>query len=723
MSRKPLGNAIPIAINKYINTAYDTILLVAQNLDSIKAVADQVTYLNTYLGESDTPPTKRPNGDPLESGDFYYDNKAVYYYEASDQSWTKVDPEELKAAAQTALDSANTAVQAKDEAVIAADKAKSYTLGTDIGDYTDNPTFNIITDYVVYGRGTAGITLWKVEENVALPYTVNSTTYSHPSDDPNLRAYTATAQLYTYEETTYLTDGQVIVDAQSELTNFVVYLWDAASGERHKLDVVYDYTANTNNQIVLLDTYPVGSKLTIVFEDIGQNSDTYIKKQEAEQLYGDHTKQANRGSANAHPASSISLSDGGSAQDRFNDLGDFEVKESSWAGEGGKSVTLYPSITYKSDDFDSTIVLSGRGVDDPNNEILPDGRLRVRNSYANFIGWVRTGTEDIGGVTYDLLTKVTYIYPLANPELTAVVGGGDNTINGLATSAFGAFHCDTTAFVNHGFLYGGTYNRLGGFYSTVLGGTNNECHANRGLISNSFQCRIGQEPATYDEAVLNASLTRHSKITGGEYCTLDASHSHATGYRNSSNRNFSEVTGFGASNSIFGARTHSSAPFNQIGDNQVSEVVMSRTSTTGTATNLLTTTDMTIDPNAETQEKVNANGGFPLSLGDTVVLVTGSVIGTQTNGDGLHVSEFKAVVSTLSGSAVIESESENVLYSNRNTEVPSTSYEVDVNYSNGYLYVRGKGLSGETVRWQFSGSIKQIRILSGTISPLPKPFI
>ena len=310
MSRKPLGNAIPIAINKYINTAYDTILLVAQNLDTIKAVADQVTYLNTYLGESDTPPTQRPNGDPLESGDFYYDNKAVYYYEASDQSWTKVDPEELKAAAQTALDSANTAVQAKDEAVEAADKAKSYTSGTDIGDYTDNPTFNVITDYVVYGRGTAGITLWKVEENVTLPYTINSTTYPHPSDDPNLRAYTATAQLYTYEESTYLTDGQVIVDAQSELTNFVVYLWDAASGERHKLDVVYDYTTNTSNQLVLLDTYPVGSKLTIVFEDIGQNSDTYIKKQEAEQLYGDHTKQANRGAANAHPASSISTTSG-----------------------------------------------------------------------------------------------------------------------------------------------------------------------------------------------------------------------------------------------------------------------------------------------------------------------------------------------------------------------------------------------------------------------------
>ena len=310
MSRKPLGNAIPIAINKYINTAYDTVLLVAQNLDVIKAVADQVTYLNTYLGESDTPPTKRPNGDPLESGDFYYDDKAVHYYEASDQSWTKVDPEELKAAAQTALDSANIAVQAKDEAVEAADKAKSYTSGTDIGDYTDNPTFNVITDYVVYGRGTAGITLWKVEENVTLPYTVNSTAYPHPSDDPNLRAYTATAQLYTYEETTYLTDGQVIVDAQSELTNFVVYLWDAASGERHKLDIVYDYTTNASNQIVLLDTYPVGSKLTIVFEDIGQNSDTYIKKQEAEQLYGDHTKQANRGSANAHPASSISTTSG-----------------------------------------------------------------------------------------------------------------------------------------------------------------------------------------------------------------------------------------------------------------------------------------------------------------------------------------------------------------------------------------------------------------------------
>jgi len=365
MSRKPLGNAIPIAINKYINTAYDTILLVAQNLDTIKAVADQVTYLNTYLGESDTPPTKRPNGDPLESGDFYYDNKAVYYYEASDQSWTKVDPEELKAAAQTALDSANTAVQAKDEAVEAADKAKSYTSGTDIGDYTDDPTFNVITDYVVYGRGTAGITLWKVEESVALPYTVNSTTYSHPSDDPNLRAYTATAQLYTYEETTYLTDGQVIVDAQSELTNFVVYLWDAASGERHKLDVVYDYTTNSSNQIVLLDTYPVGSKLTIVFEDIGQNSDTYIKKQEAEQLYGDHTKQANRGSANAHPASAISTTSGDTVEQA---LGKKATKEE-----------LSEGITESQNDIvDGSIFKGSNGEYVQNGDVVPAGTTHLR---------------------------------------------------------------------------------------------------------------------------------------------------------------------------------------------------------------------------------------------------------------------------------------------------------------------------------------------------------
>ncbi len=316
MRRRPLGNSVPVAINRYINSAYDNVLLVAENIKAVNTAAENIEFLSSYLGafEDGAIPTERPDGSPLETGDFYYSDKATYYYNADDDTWTEFNPEELLTASANAVDAAARAEEARDVAVDAEQKAYTLVGGTDIGDYEDDPTFNNITDYVVFGRGTSEIALFKVEENVDLPYTVDSTTNPHPTDDDNLRAYTSTATMYTYEETTYLTDGQVVVDATSELKNYVVYLWDSASGERERLDVVYDYTTNNSNQIVLTDTYPVGSIVTIVFEDIGQSSDTYLKKQEAEQKYGDHNKQANRGSANSHPASAISTTSGESVQ-------------------------------------------------------------------------------------------------------------------------------------------------------------------------------------------------------------------------------------------------------------------------------------------------------------------------------------------------------------------------------------------------------------------------
>lgn len=315
MRRRLVGNSVPAAIDRYINSAYDNVLLVAENIEAVKKLSEDFEYLSFYLGAYSTPPTERPNGDPLVTGDFYFNDGSLFYYDEDGNIWSEFDPDVLLQASADAVDAAVRAEEARDAAVDAEQKAYSLIGGTDIGDYEDDPTFNNITDYVVFGRGTSEIALFKVEENVDLPYTVDSTANPHPTDDDNLRAYTSTATMYTYEETTYLTDGQVVVDATSELKNYVVYLWDSASGERERLDVVYDYTTNNSNQIVLTDTYPVGSIVTIVFEDIGQSSDTYLKKQEAEQKYGDHNKQANRGSANSHPASAISTTNGVSVQE------------------------------------------------------------------------------------------------------------------------------------------------------------------------------------------------------------------------------------------------------------------------------------------------------------------------------------------------------------------------------------------------------------------------
>jgi hypothetical protein len=346
MRRRPLGNSVPVAINRYINSAYDNVLLVAENIESVNKAAENIEYLQRYLGVYESgSPSERPDGTPLETGDFYYSDKATYYYNADDDTWTEFNPEELLNASVAAVNAAVEAEESKDIAVDAAEKAFSLIGGTDIGNYEEDPTFNNITDYVVFGRGTSEIALFKVEENVDLPYTVDSTTNPHPTDDDNLRAYTSTATMYTYEETTYLTDGQVVVDATSELKNYVVYLWDSASGERERLDVVYDYTTNNSNQIVLTDTYPVGSIVTIVFEDIGQNSDTYLKKQEAEQKYGDHTKQANRGSENSHPASAISTTSGESVQTMVEAIkGNNELSNSNFLTPSPDDITHPSSV-------------------------------------------------------------------------------------------------------------------------------------------------------------------------------------------------------------------------------------------------------------------------------------------------------------------------------------------------------------------------------------------
>lgn len=353
MRRKSLGNSVPVAINRYINSAYDNVLLVAENIEHVKKVADNIEYLTHYLGAYESAPSTRPDGSPLETGDFYYNDKSIFYYEASDDTWTEVDPDVLIAASEAAVLAAQVAEDAKVIAVDAADKAASFVSGTDIGDYEDDPTFNNITDYVVVNRGTPNIALFKVEENVTLPYTVDSVANPHPTDDDNLRAYTSTSTLYTYEETTYLTDGQVIVDATSELKNFVVYLWDAASGEREKLDVLYDYVTNDSNQIQLLDTYPLGSKVTIVFEDIGQSSDTYLKKIEAEQEYGDHTKQANRDTANSHPASAISTTEGDSVQGVLDSHGIKSVDKGDYAPDI-ELTTKYDYVKYNGKSYFAT---------------------------------------------------------------------------------------------------------------------------------------------------------------------------------------------------------------------------------------------------------------------------------------------------------------------------------------------------------------------------------
>ncbi len=121
-------------IDMYLGTAYDDVALVARNMDAILAATNGIDYLTNYLGASDTPPTTRLDGSPLEDGDYYYNSttNALTYYDLDEGLWYEVDPADLYnardaaiAAATEAQNASNSAVNAQNEATLQADRAET----------------------------------------------------------------------------------------------------------------------------------------------------------------------------------------------------------------------------------------------------------------------------------------------------------------------------------------------------------------------------------------------------------------------------------------------------------------------------------------------------------------------------------------------------------------------------------------------------------------------
>jgi hypothetical protein len=108
-------------INNYIGTAYDHVVVVAENIDTVKEVVEGIGISLRYLGAWDTAPTTRLDGSPLEEGDYYLnteENAILYYNNAAIGPWLKVDPAE-------AIQAKDEAVAARDVAVIAKDSAEN----------------------------------------------------------------------------------------------------------------------------------------------------------------------------------------------------------------------------------------------------------------------------------------------------------------------------------------------------------------------------------------------------------------------------------------------------------------------------------------------------------------------------------------------------------------------------------------------------------------------
>ncbi len=113
--------------DKYVNTAYDDMKVISDNIDALLVLAGQVPTLLQYLGAFADNPTERPNGNPLEAGDYYFNtvSETLRYYAAEDDSWTELDPEELF----QARDEAQAAQAAAEAAQGLAETAQSLAEG------------------------------------------------------------------------------------------------------------------------------------------------------------------------------------------------------------------------------------------------------------------------------------------------------------------------------------------------------------------------------------------------------------------------------------------------------------------------------------------------------------------------------------------------------------------------------------------------------------------
>lgn len=429
-----------------VSAAIDDVSAVANNLNAINAILADIDYITQYLGSYDEVPTERPDGSSLLDGDFYFNGQGLTYYDSSTGSWLAVNPGDISSAANTVLtkyaelendiaalseqvdgymDEASTVVESVQDALDTAntikDQANALIGGSDIGDYTDTenpPTFENETDYVVFGRGTEDVSLWRVRPTVILPYTVDSAAYPHPSDDDgHLVAYSATADLYSYQEEYVLAAGQQVITTASELANFAVFIQNTAGDDVERLFADTHFTFDRfGYEINLKATYPTGSKVILIFNDVGQIDDSYIKKAEASSLYGDHTKQANRGAVNSHPATAIQTTGGASVETA---LAELENRANGVVYHGTDSTNGIQHVkngdTVPAGSELLSVLVDGKVVD---CVMYPVGAGQVNNLTAS--------SATIGGELIKLIPKKDYL------ELRSVAIANNTSVDNVA---------------------------------------------------------------------------------------------------------------------------------------------------------------------------------------------------------------------------------------------------------------------------------------------------
>lgn len=114
-------------VNRHIGTAYDTVKIVADNIDIIEEMGGNLPYLLKYLGAYSTPPTQRPDGSSLQDGDYYFDSTSEFlaYYNFTSTTWFIVNPQEILDARGAAIEAQLAAEDAQTAAELAETNAES----------------------------------------------------------------------------------------------------------------------------------------------------------------------------------------------------------------------------------------------------------------------------------------------------------------------------------------------------------------------------------------------------------------------------------------------------------------------------------------------------------------------------------------------------------------------------------------------------------------------
>lgn len=87
------SQAKAVALDKYVNTSYDKVALVSDNMAEVLKVAAVSEGLEKYLGGFSSSPSEREDGSSLEIGDYYTntDTGFMVFYTA-ENTWTALDP-------------------------------------------------------------------------------------------------------------------------------------------------------------------------------------------------------------------------------------------------------------------------------------------------------------------------------------------------------------------------------------------------------------------------------------------------------------------------------------------------------------------------------------------------------------------------------------------------------------------------------------------------------